>query len=60
MQAIHFTPGTLDPDNVRRHGTVAHMPLASGRGTLRSRASTSRRAARSPWSPSGTLSCFCW
>jgi hypothetical protein len=32
MQAIHFTPGTLDPENVRRHGTVAHMPLASGNG----------------------------
>jgi hypothetical protein len=32
MQAIHFTPGALDPQNVRRHGTVAHMPLASGHG----------------------------
>jgi len=32
MQGVHFTPGTLDPENVRRHGTVAHMPLASGNG----------------------------
>jgi hypothetical protein len=32
MQVIHFTPGTLDPENFRRHGTVAHMPLASGNG----------------------------
>jgi len=32
MQVVHFTPGTLDPDNVWRHGTVAHMPLASGSG----------------------------
>jgi hypothetical protein len=32
MDILHFTPGSLDPDNVRRHGTVAHMPLASGEG----------------------------
>src|ERR1700722_2365598 len=32
MQVIHFTPGTLDPENVRRYGTVAHMALASGHG----------------------------
>jgi len=34
MDILHFTPGSLDPDNVRRHGTVAHMPLASGQGEL--------------------------
>jgi hypothetical protein len=32
MDILHFTPGSLDPDNARRHGTVAHMPLASGEG----------------------------
>ena len=32
MNILHFTPGSLDPDNVRRHGTVAHMPLAFGSG----------------------------
>jgi hypothetical protein len=32
MDVLHFTPGSLDPDNVCRHGTVAHMPLASGSG----------------------------
>jgi hypothetical protein len=32
MDIVHFTPGSLEPDNVRRHGTVAHMPLASGQG----------------------------
>jgi hypothetical protein len=32
MQMIHFTPGSLDPENVRRHGTVAHLPLANGEG----------------------------
>ena len=30
MDILHFTPGSLDPDNVRRHGAVAHLPLASG------------------------------
>jgi hypothetical protein len=34
MDILHFTPGSLDPENVRRHGTVAHMPLASGQGEL--------------------------
>ena len=34
MNILHFTPGSLDPDNVRRHGTVAHMPLAGGQGEL--------------------------
>jgi hypothetical protein len=34
MDILHFTPGSLDPDNVRRHGTIAHMPLASGQGEL--------------------------
>ncbi len=32
MDILHFTPGSLDPDNVRRRGTVAHLPLASGDG----------------------------
>jgi hypothetical protein len=32
MDILHFTPGSLDPDNTRRHRTVAHMPLASGNG----------------------------
>jgi hypothetical protein len=32
MDVVHFTPGSLDPDNVRRDGTVAHLPLASGHG----------------------------
>jgi hypothetical protein len=32
MDILHFTPGSFDPDNVRRHGTVAHMPMASGNG----------------------------
>jgi hypothetical protein len=32
MDILHFTPGSLEPDNARRHGTVAHMPLASGKG----------------------------
>jgi hypothetical protein len=32
MDILHFTPGSLDPDNVRRHGTMAHMPLAGGHG----------------------------
>lgn len=34
MDILHFTPGSLDPDNARRHCTVAHMPLASGRDDL--------------------------
>jgi hypothetical protein len=29
MHILHFTPGSLDAGNVRRHGTVAHLPLAS-------------------------------
>jgi hypothetical protein len=32
MHVLHFTPGSLDPENPRRHGTVAHMALASGNG----------------------------
>jgi hypothetical protein len=32
MDILHLTPGSLDPENVRRHGTAAHMPLASGSG----------------------------
>jgi hypothetical protein len=32
VDVIHFTPGALNPENVRRHGIVATMPLASGRG----------------------------
>lgn len=32
MEIIHFTPGSLDADNVRRGGTTAHMPLVSGDG----------------------------
>jgi hypothetical protein len=32
MDILHFTPGSLDPDNVRHHGTSVHMPLASGNG----------------------------
>jgi hypothetical protein len=32
MEILHFTPGSLDPQNVRRHGTVAHLPLAAGQG----------------------------
>jgi hypothetical protein len=32
MQMIHFTPGSLDSENVRRHGTVAHLLLANGEG----------------------------
>src|ERR1700686_5074317 len=34
MDILHFTPGSLDPDNVRRHGIVAHVPMASGQGEL--------------------------
>ena len=34
MDILHFTPGSLDPDNVRRHGSVADMPLTSGQGEL--------------------------
>jgi hypothetical protein len=34
MDILHFTPGSLDPENPRRHGTVAHMALASGSGEL--------------------------
>jgi len=34
MRIIHFTPGSLDPENVRRRDTVASMPLANGRGQL--------------------------
>jgi hypothetical protein len=34
MDVLHFTPGSLDPDNVRRRGTAAHLPLASGDGDL--------------------------
>lgn len=30
MDILHFTPGSLDTDGARRHGAVAHMPLASG------------------------------
>jgi hypothetical protein len=33
MDVIHFTPGSLGPENVRRHGNVAHLPLASGGGS---------------------------
>jgi hypothetical protein len=32
MDIIHFTPGALDPENVRCRGTAAHMPLVSGHG----------------------------
>jgi hypothetical protein len=32
MDILHFTPGSLHPDNVRRHGAVAHMPMAFGSG----------------------------
>jgi hypothetical protein len=32
MEVIHFTPGSLDPENVRRHGAVAHLPLVTGQG----------------------------
>jgi hypothetical protein len=32
MDILHFTPGSLDPENARRRGTVAHMALASGSG----------------------------
>lgn len=31
MDIIHFTPGSLDADNVRRHATVAHKKLFHGR-----------------------------
>ena len=34
MEILHFTTGSLDPNNVRRHGTVANMPLASGQGHM--------------------------
>jgi hypothetical protein len=32
MQVIHFTPGTLDSENVARQGAVPHLPLAAGSG----------------------------
>lgn len=34
MQIVHFTPDSLDPENARRPGAVAHLPLASGLGEL--------------------------
>jgi hypothetical protein len=34
MDIVHFTPGSLDPENVRKNGTAAIMPLASGNGKI--------------------------
>jgi hypothetical protein len=32
MQVIHFTPGTLDSEHVRRQAEFPHLPLAAGSG----------------------------
>jgi hypothetical protein len=34
MDLVHFTPGSLDPDNVRRPNAAAILPLATGKGDL--------------------------
>jgi len=54
---LHFTPGCLDPENFRKKGTVAIMPLAASRGESEIPACTLRPEAASRCRQLLTRSC---